>query len=163
MTAIKTFTLSEANELIPKLKTLLLAANREIDVKAEAFSNAHFSNQDIEKEMDRIRAIEIENTEDESALAELRNCRLKFQESIEELVIAKEEYVDTLNYWLEEISETGVILRDIKSGLLDFPAEAGDFKYYLCWQGNEDKIDYWHLINDGFIGRKPIAVLSEYL
>lgn len=58
--------------------------------------------------------------------------------------------------------ETGVNLRDIRSGLLDFPDRNGNFEYFLCWKLGEKDVQYWHPIDEGFIGRKPLAVLAEY-
>jgi hypothetical protein len=163
MTDVKIFTLAEANILLPKLKTMLLSANRELTAKAESLAEAHVINEKCEKEMSKVKTVKGNGDQNDSDLSHLRECRAKFQESIISLAQAKEEYIDTLNFWLEEITETGVILRDIKSGLLDFTADAGEFHYYLCWQADEEDIQYWHLINDGFIGRRPLAVLSEYL
>lgn len=163
MINVKIFTLAEANELLPKLKTMLFNANRELTEKAESLAEAHVINEKCEKEMSKVKTVKATGNQIDSDLSNLRECRSQFQESITALAQAKEEYIDTLNFWLEEISQTGVILRDIKSGLLDFTADGGEFHYYLCWQANEEDIQYWHLINDGFAGRKPLAVLSEYL
>jgi len=167
MTQAQTFTLIEANALIPKLKTMLATANQELTENAEILANAYAAHEKCEQEMSKIKAVKVTSGEssdtDSDGLAALRQCRLNFQSSIEALSQAKENYIRVLNYWLEEISETGVILRDIKSGLLDFPASSGEFEYFLCWEASEDEIEYWHMINDGFIGRRPLAVLSEYL
>ncbi len=86
-----------------------------------------------------------------------------FEKSAHELANLQENYLIRLNYWLDKINDCGVILRDLRSGLLDFPARQGDFEYFLCWRLTDDDISHWHLINDGFIGRKPLAVLIEYL
>jgi len=159
----KTFTLAEANELLPALKVILLSANKDLSEKAETLANADIAHENCERAMSKVKVVKGSNEDNNSGLSELRECRLNFQASIACLTQAKETYIDTLNFWLEEVSQTGVILRDIKSGLLDFPADSGNFRYYLCWQADEEKIEYWHLINDGFIGRRPLAVLSEYL
>jgi hypothetical protein len=162
----KTFTLAQANALLPELKTMLATANQEITKNAEILANAYAVHENCEQAMSKIKAIKVTSGDSsknkDDNLAELRDCRLNFQSSIEALSQAKQNYIQTLNFWLEEISQTGVILRDIKSGLLDFPARMDDFEYYLCWQANEDDIQYWHMMHDGFIGRRPLAVLSEY-
>jgi len=167
MPAQKTFSLAQANALLPELKTMLLQANQEITKHAEILANAYAVHESCEQAMSTVKAVKVTNSESsqnqDDNLAELRKCRLNFQSSIESLSQAKQNYIQTLNFCLEEISQTGVILRDIKSGLLDFPARMDDFEYYLCWQANEDDIQYWHMIDDGFTGRRPLAVLSEYL
>jgi hypothetical protein len=163
MPLAKIFTLAEANALVPELKTMLATANQELTEKAETLANAYATHEGCEKEMSKVKVVKASKNDNENSLSTLRECRLNFQASIESLEQAKKSYIQTLNFWLEEILQTGVILRDIKSGLLDFPADSGSFKYYLCWQANEDDIQYWHLIDDGFMGRRPLAVLSEYL
>ncbi len=162
-----TFTLAQANELLPKLKRMLLAANKELDQKANILADAYAQHERCEQEMDKVKAVKTPGQIDQSSenipnFDRLRKCRLNFQTSIEGLYQAKQSYLETLNYWLEEISQTGVILRDIKSGLLDFPAQSGEFEYHLCWQAHEEDVQYWHMVNDGFMGRRPLTVLSEY-
>lgn len=160
MTVIKTFTLAQANDLLPELKSMLSAANQDLSDKSEVLAHAYALHENCEDNMSKVKAIKTDGEEEFSAL---RECRLNFQISIESLTQAKEDYVQALNFWLEEIAQTGVVLRDIKSGLLDFPAASDNFQYYLCWQANEPTIQYWHPINDGFVGRRTLAVLSEYL
>ncbi len=54
------------------------------------------------------------------------------------------------------IRETGCELKDIDLGLLDFPALRDGHEFYLCWRYGEDRIRYWHEINEGFAGRQPL-------
>ena len=58
---------------------------------------------------------------------------------------------------LHEVLATGVQVKDVNTGLLDFPAWRQDHAVYLCWKYGEDKIEFWHEIDAGFAGRKPIA------
>jgi hypothetical protein len=95
-------------------------------------------------------------------LSELRESRTQFQDAREALSRAQNEYVKTLNFWVEKITERGVILRDLREGLLDFPAQDGDLEYLLCWKIDEPDIHFWHLESDGFRGRKPLVTLDEY-
>ena len=92
----------------------------------------------------------------------MRACRLEFQTAIEVLSQSQQEYLKCINEWVDKISETGVLLRDLRTGLLDFPARQEKFDYLMCWKLSDSDIESWHLINDGFIGRRPLAVLSEY-
>jgi hypothetical protein len=57
---------------------------------------------------------------------------------------------------VERLDELGVQLKDIDSGLLDFPSERDGRPVLLCWRVGEDSIAYWHGLEDGFAGRKPI-------
>ncbi len=56
-----------------------------------------------------------------------------------------------------EINDLGVQLKDYTRGLIDFPAEREDRIVLLCWELGEDvEIRWWHEIEDGFAGRKPL-------
>lgn len=57
---------------------------------------------------------------------------------------------------VHRVLETGVQVKDINTGLLDFPAWRQDHAVYLCWKYGEDSIRYWHEIDAGFAGRQPI-------
>ncbi len=51
---------------------------------------------------------------------------------------------------------TGAQIKDINSGLLDFPSWRGDHEVCLCWKHGEDDIRFWHETDAGFAGRRPI-------
>lgn len=57
---------------------------------------------------------------------------------------------------LAQLDEAGVQVKDLDSGLLDFPARHEGREILLCWQVGEDRVAYWHGIEEGFAGRKPI-------
>jgi hypothetical protein len=58
---------------------------------------------------------------------------------------------------LSELAEGDIILRDTDAGLIDFHALGSDgVVYYLCWRLGEDELDWWHLPEEGFPGRKPL-------
>ena len=63
---------------------------------------------------------------------------------------------DRLDALIHSIQDMGVIIKDINSGLLDFPAIKDEREVYLCWKHGEDKIAFWHEIEDGFAGRQSI-------
>ena len=55
-----------------------------------------------------------------------------------------------------EIHATGVQVKDIDIGLLDFPCKVDGEILLLCWKLGEKKITHWHSPEEGFAGRKPI-------
>ena len=56
-----------------------------------------------------------------------------------------------------EITELGVQVKDPERGLIDFPSMKGDRIVLLCWMlGEDDSIEWWHEIEAGFAGRKPL-------
>ena len=56
---------------------------------------------------------------------------------------------------LERLEEWGVALRDIPTGLVDFPGVVDGADAWLCWRLGEPEVGYWHG-DDGFAGRRPI-------
>jgi hypothetical protein len=57
---------------------------------------------------------------------------------------------------MERIEEMGVLVKDLDIGLVDFPTLFRDEEVYLCWRMDEDDIDHWHGIHEGFSARKAI-------
>src|SRR3954453_14926929 len=59
---------------------------------------------------------------------------------------------------VEGFERLGVVVKDLDRGLVDFPALRGDEEVLLCWQVGEDEIAYWHGVDEGFAGRKPLPL-----
>jgi hypothetical protein len=57
---------------------------------------------------------------------------------------------------LETIEQSGIVLRDIDRGLVDFPAVLDGLEVYLCWELGEDDVGYWHDMEAGYGGREPL-------
>jgi hypothetical protein len=57
---------------------------------------------------------------------------------------------------IDQINEAGAQIKSLEDGLLDFPARRGDEDVLLCWQLGEDEIAFWHGLEEGFAGRKPL-------
>jgi len=57
---------------------------------------------------------------------------------------------------IDLINEAGVQIKSLEDGLLDFPARRGDEDVLLCWQLGEDEVAFWHGLEEGFAGRKPL-------
>ncbi len=57
---------------------------------------------------------------------------------------------------LEEIHELGVLVKDLDSGLVDFPSVRDGREVLLCWRLGEEEVAYWHGPEDGFAGRHPL-------
>ncbi len=63
----------------------------------------------------------------------------------------------------EILEKTGVVIKSIDQGLLDFPSKRFDEDVWLCWKYGETEIKFWHDSDSGFLGRKPIDVSDESL
>jgi len=64
---------------------------------------------------------------------------------------------------VEVLENTGVIVKSIEQGLLDFPSKRFDDEVWLCWKYGETEIKFWHEKDSGFMGRKPIEVSDDSL
>jgi len=131
---MKTFTLEEAQSLLPVLESLL---KRAIEGKQAA--------QQVEE-----------------ALTEFgRRIYLSGGMRVDVAAISKqraemEEHLQRVRESVSEIDSIGVQVKDLDSGLLDFPCKIDEQVVLLCWRMGESAIEHWHTMEDGFQGRKPL-------
>jgi hypothetical protein len=59
---------------------------------------------------------------------------------------------------VDEINDHGAEVKDLDTGLIDFPALRRGETVLLCWQLGEDEIAFWHRVDDGFAGRRPLPL-----
>ena len=62
---------------------------------------------------------------------------------------------------VDEITALGVQVKDLDEGLVDFPALRHGETVLLCWRLGEDEIAYWHRVEDGFAGRRPLPLEAD--
>ncbi len=60
---------------------------------------------------------------------------------------------------LRMLQESNIVVKDVNTGLIDFPALRDGQLVYLCWQYDEPAIEFWHDIDSGYAGRQPIDEL----
>ncbi len=63
---------------------------------------------------------------------------------------------ERLDKLVHQIQDSGVLLKDINIGLLDFPSIKNGHEVYLCWKHGEDHIAFWHEIEAGYAGRQSL-------
>jgi len=80
------------------------------------------------------------------------------REQLEEEQAAFEAGQDRLQELVEELTELGVELKDYFAGLIDFPCWMDGREVYLCWKHGEKELAWWHEVDAGFQGRKPLRV-----
>lgn len=68
----------------------------------------------------------------------------------------REKAIQRIKDAVAEIDATGVQVKDIDIGLLDFPCQVEGEVILLCWKLGEEKITHWHNTSEGFASRKPI-------
>ena len=91
---------------------------------------------------------------------------LSQENKFEEYVILKQQLntaITKLYQAIEDLENTGVVVKSIDEGLLDFPSKRFDKEVWLCWKYGEKEIKFWHEKDSGFQGRKPISVSNESL
>ncbi len=130
----RTFTLEEAQNLLPILESLLKQAIQskqvieEVDNELQQTAHRVFLNGGM-------------------LLNVVRLARRKNE---------REKAVQRLKDAISEIDATGVQVKDLDIGLLDFPCMVEGELILLCWKLGEEKITHWHSTSAGFAGRKPI-------
>src|SRR5580658_4991516 len=131
---MKTFTLEEAQSLLPVLESLL---KRAIEGKQAA-------------------------EEVESALSDLaRRIYLSGGMKVDVSKVAKQRaevdaHQQRVRETIAEIDSIGVQVKDFEAGLLDFPCRLDDQVVLLCWRMGEPSIEHWHTVDAGFQGRQPL-------
>jgi hypothetical protein len=131
---MKTFTLEEAQSLLPVLESLL---KRAIEGKQSA------------EEVD-------------SSLSDLaRRIYLSGGMRVDVGAVAKqraeiEAHMQRVRESIAEIDSIGVQVKDLDAGLLDFPCRLDDQVVLLCWRMGETSIEHWHTVDSGFGGRQPV-------
>ncbi len=64
--------------------------------------------------------------------------------------------LDQMTETIDAVVKLGIELKDIGSGLIDFPSLREGRIVYLCWRLGEDAIAFWHEVDVGFAGREPL-------
>jgi hypothetical protein len=123
------FTIEEARELALELKS--------------RFSQIHILLEEIEKELEKTGA----------------KMRINRGNGQGPVVQAKSEKISAVHRQVEEIVNMGIVIKDLKQGLVDFPHYLdGDESHevFLCYLVAEDTVRFWHEIGAGFAGRTPL-------
>ena len=68
--------------------------------------------------------------------------------------------IDQMAAGVARIEAMGITLRDIPDGLVDFPALVNGRQVWLCWQRGEADVAFWHDLDTGFAGRRPLSELA---
>jgi hypothetical protein len=64
--------------------------------------------------------------------------------------------LERLRHAVLAVQEHGVLVKDINTGLIDFPALREGKAVFLCWRYGEPRVEYWHDLDAGFTGRAPL-------
>ena len=72
------------------------------------------------------------------------------------LVVAMTSELVALNAEVRQLQERGVVIKDFDRGLVDFPSLRNGREVFLCWELEEDDIEFFHEIEDGYAGRERL-------
>jgi hypothetical protein len=128
------FTLAEAQSLIPRVDRLLREA---VSLKSQ-YQEAEQVVQAIMQRVTLMGGMMV----DRDQVIDRKNRR--------------DETRSKLGTAIEQVQEVGCLVKDLDTGLIDFPTLFRDEEVYLCWKLGEPKIAFWHGVDEGFRGRKAI-------
>jgi len=128
------FTLLEAEELLPRVESAIRDA---IAVKSE-YQQAESEIQEFQRKIMFQGGLMVDRTQ-------LLGRKQRRDSSARQL-----------NEAIEKIQEYGCLVKDLDIGLIDFPTLLNGQEVYLCWKLGEREIRFWHGVEEGFRGRKPI-------
>ena len=133
--AARYFTPEEANELLPRVRSL------------------------VEKLVSHRRAL---------AVATVRHARIASKiagngggvrpHEVDELQNTIDAEAAGIVRRVGDLQTLGVLVKDLDQGLVDFPARNGDDEVLLCWRLGEHEVAFWHGLDDGFAGRRPLPI-----
>ncbi len=128
------FNLPEAEGLLPEVERLLLSLKEQ----KQAYEQA-------DTELTKI-----------SHRIALAGGMVPPRDRIVQLRSRKDAAARALKAVVEKIQEIGCQIKDVDTGLVDFPTLYRDQEVYLCWKMGESGIGFWHHVEDGYRGRRPI-------
>lgn len=137
------FTIEEAEEELPRIRKLLAKIQRlkeRIGVLAGARSQCPEEIDEVESEQD---AFSLAFTHEVRVNRELHRLAHEFYKA------------------LDELNDTGCVIKDLDEGLIDFYFPLDDRDVLLCWKTGERRIAHWHEVDEGFAGRRPVVDLDE--
>ncbi len=130
----------------------------------------YFTAEEANEALDDVRPLTEELVEHRRVLVELQERQMALTARIAgngssvqpfDLQDAQEsldEEVAGIARCVARIHELGALVKDLDEGLIDFPAQRAGEDVLLCWRLGEDEIGFWHGLEEGFSGRKPLPL-----
>jgi hypothetical protein len=126
------YDIDEANERLTDVEPILEALRTQ--------------REEVARLAERLRAAEADDVTD-PAVASVLRARIRAA-------------VDQMEAAVARLDDWGVVLRDIRTGLIDFPALVNGRQVWLCWRLGEDGIAWWHELTTGFDSRLPLETIG---
>ena len=130
----------------------------------------YFTAEEANQALTIVRPLAEEMVERRDALSRLQERHAAFAETIAgnggdfdpgELREVEEEIDEgatAVARCVARINEVGAFVKDLDRGLVDFPARREGEEVLLCWHVGEDEVGFWHGLDEGFAGRKPLPL-----
>jgi hypothetical protein len=96
----------------------------------------------------------------ESGLGSSRGSEDEPDDELRLIRLRMQGLIDQMQAGVARIDSLGITLRDIESGLVDFPALASGRQIWLCWRLGEEEVGWWHELSTGFSERRPLIDLA---
>jgi len=135
---VKVFTIEEANKALPSVREAVRF------IRAKVFK--------MSKLQDRMSVLSLIGAE--NPLSPEYKEWIGLQDEVR-------AYRRSCNTKLDSLQQIGCVIKDLNHGLVDFYGRKGDRLIFLCWKYGERKISFWHELEAGFSGRRPVSELSE--
>jgi hypothetical protein len=128
----------------------------------------HFTTEEANEALDEVRPLTEELVGHRRALVELQERQATITARIagnggnvephelEDVQERLDEEVAGIARCVARIHEVGALVKDLDAGLVDFPAMREGEEILLCWRLGEDEVGFWHGLDEGFSGRKPL-------
>jgi len=148
------------NKFAPKIFNLVFLKNTMF--KFFTANQANDALPDVIKKFDYVLTKKNDVTKIEKEL----QLSMSTTDSFEKYMVLKQQLNSAITKFyqsIEILESTGVMIKSIEQGLLDFPSKRFDEEVCLCWKHGETEIKFWHERDSGFMGRKPIEVNDESL
>ncbi|NIQ84631.1 MAG: DUF2203 family protein [Acidobacteria bacterium] len=123
----KNFTVDEANKTLPLVRRIVT------DIVA--------THRSLVERLDQLRSLESEGRPG--------SRRRQLEKEIEELA-------ETANRFIAELDAIGALFKGFEEGLVDFYSTLDGRPVFLCWKLGEESIEWWHELDAGYVGRRPL-------
>lgn len=130
----------------------------------------YFTTEQANEALQEVRPLTEELVEHRRALLELQELQSSLNQRIagnggnveprelQDMQQRLDEEVAGIARCVARIHEAGGLVKDLDAGLVDFPARREGVEVLLCWRLGEDEVGFWHGLEEGFSGRKPLPL-----
>jgi hypothetical protein len=128
----------------------------------------YFTAEEANEALEEVRPLTEELVEHRQELVELQERQVSLTgriagnggnvepQELQELQERLDEEVAGIARCVARIHDLGALVKDLDQGLVDFPARRGGEDVFLCWRVGEEEIGFWHGLEEGFSGRRPL-------